>query len=343
MKNCCIILAIECYKGGLNLNYNLENEELLLLSKNMNDYYPKIASFHKNELMSYFDQLNTDYVIDRKERINAIRSKDDVLKYIQEIKASFKACLGEMPVKRDINAKVVKTLDKGDYYIDKVLIESLPGYFLSANFYYPKHTSRKCPAVLHLCGHSQNGKAYYMYAAFCMEAALNGFCVLTFDPLGQGERRMYSEKDAPIFAADSPDYVHFLLGQQISLTGDNVTKYMMWDNVRALDYLCTRPEVDTERLAVAGNSGGGHMSAFMGAYDDRLKVVSPSCYITELRALAYHIGVQETEQSMPGFMKAGLDQADLVIASAPHIPTAVNHPACQALQQLCFLYHPCMH
>jgi len=295
-----------------------EKEQLAHSMENVNDYYPKIVKFHRQELMSYFDALNTDYVIRRKERLNAVRTREDALEYIKEVKASFKACLGEMPAKNEgVNAKVVDTLDKGDFYIDKVLIESLPGYFLTANYYYPKNISKKCPAILHLLGHSQNGKAFHVYVAFCVEAVLNGFCVLTFDPLGQGERKMYSEKDAPIFAARNPDHVHFLLGQQISLTGDNVTKYMMWDNVRALDYLCSRPEVDTDRIAVAGNSGGGHMSAFMGVYDDRPKVIGPSSYITEMRSLAYHVGVQETEQSMPGFMKAGLNQADLVIAAAP--------------------------
>jgi hypothetical protein len=292
-------------------------EATALKNKGIIDYYPNIANFHKNEFISFFDQVNTDYLVERKSRLREVDSAEKASDYMKSVKKAFLECLGEMPQSTPVKSEVVGTLDKGRYFIDKVLIESLPGYYLSANFYYPKNNIRKIPGILFLCGHSSNGKASNIYVSFCVEAVLNGFCILTFDPLGQGERKMYSARDSEKFNEFDPDAVHFLLGQQTELAGDNVTRYMMWDNIRALDYLCTRKEADTERLAVTGNSGGGHMSAFMGAYDDRLKVVAPCSYITELRTLAYNVGVQESEQSMPDFMKKGLDLADLVIMAAP--------------------------
>lgn len=294
-----------------------KSEAQLLKNKGRIDYYPDIARYHQNEFISFFDHLNTDYLVKRKTNLRKVADRDDALNYISTVKKSFNECLGEMPEKTPVNATVVGTLDKGDYLIDKVLIESLPGYFLSANYYYPKNLKNKAPGILFLCGHSVNGKAADMYVAFCVEAVLNGFCLLTFDPLGQGERKIYDASDSEMFAQFNPDDVHFLVGQQTQLIGDNVTRYMMWDNVRALDYLCSRDEIDTERLAVTGNSGGGHMSAFMGAYDDRLKVIAPCCYITELRSMAYNVGVQESEQSMPDFMLKGLNIADLIIMAAP--------------------------
>ena len=308
--------------GGRTMGNCSSYEKDILKSKMANSfnivgYYPNIVRYHNNELMSYFDNLNLDYTVKRKEHIKQVTNKVQLEEYIKEIKAAYMDCYGDMPKKTDIKSEVVRTIDKGDYLIDIVLIESLPGYFLSANYYYPKNLNKKAPGILFLCGHSEEGKASNIYISFCVEAALNGFCVLTFDPLGQGERFMYGEKDGPPFDKKNPDHVHYTLGQRISLTGDSITKYMMWDNIRALDYLCARDEVDTTRLAVTGNSGGGQMSAFMGAYDERLSVVAPSCYITDLRSMIYYIGAQESEQSMPGFMKQGLDLADLITMAAP--------------------------
>lgn len=291
-------------------------EDTLSTNKHVNDYYPDIVRFHKNELLSYLDCLNTDYVVKRKKKLNAVQSKDEAIAYIDEVKAAFAGCLGEIPGGPQVHANVVKTLDKGRYWIDNVLIESLPGYFLSANFYYPKGDKRPRPAILFLCGHSENGKAYGMYVSFCVEAVLNGFCVLTFDPVGQGERRMYDKRDSEHFNG-SPDTVHYLLGQQAWLVGSSITTYMMGDNIKALDYLCSREEADCGAITVAGNSGGGHMAAFMGACDPRISAVVSSCYITELSSMIHHIGAQECEQSLPGFMERGLDLADLVIAAAP--------------------------
>jgi dienelactone hydrolase len=291
-------------------------EEELAARKHVNDYYPDIARFHENELLRFFDRLNDDYLVKRKRRFNAIQTREEALGYAEDVRASFAACLGEPPGGGPGRAEVVRTLDKGGYSIDNVLIEAMPGYFLNASFYYPKAAQGPSPAILFLCGHAPEGKAYGLYASFCAEAVANGFCVLTFDPVGHGERRMYDRRDSEYFTG-SPDEVHYLLGQQAWLAGTSITSFMMLDNVRALDYLCSRGEADAGAVSVAGNSGGGHMAAFMGAYDPRVAAVVSSCYITELGSLIHHVGAQECEQSLPGFMERGLDLADLVIAAAP--------------------------
>lgn len=293
-----------------------DRENAAAANKKVNDYYPDIVRFHENELLSYFDSLNGDYLIRRKRKLNAVQTREQALAYIGGARSSFGECLGELPVGGEVRADVVKSLDKGQYRIDNVLIESLPGYYLSANFYYPKAAGHASPAILFLCGHSANGKAYDTYVSFCVEAVLNGFCVLTFDPVGQGERRMYDERDSECFTG-SPDAVHYLLGQQAWLAGTSITAYMMRDNIAALDYLCGRSEADRGAISVAGNSGGGQMAAFMGACDARIAAVVSSCYITELSTMIHHIGAQECEQSLWGFMERGLGLADLVIAAAP--------------------------
>ena len=173
-------------REGAQMKYDYEREAGMAGRKHVNSYYPDIERFHKNELLSFFDSLNTEYLVKRKKRFNLIDTRSEALAYIEEVRKSFSDCLVELPGGGTINAKVVKTADMGGYFIDNVLIESLPGYFLSANFYYPKNAASPCPAVLFLCGHSAEGKAAFTYVSFCVEAVLNGFCVLTFDPVGQG-------------------------------------------------------------------------------------------------------------------------------------------------------------
>jgi pimeloyl-ACP methyl ester carboxylesterase len=51
----------------------------------------------------------------------------------------------------------------------------------------------------------------------------------------------------------------------------------IWNHLRCADYLCSRPEVDPERLGVIGHSLGGHNALFAAAFDERLKVVVSSC------------------------------------------------------------------
>ena len=91
----------------------------------------------------------------------------------------------------------------------------------------------------------------------------------------------------------------------------------MWDGIRALDYLLSRPEADRNHVAVTGNSGGGTHSTYLAALDDRIHVAMPSCYITTWGHLLDTIGPQDAEQCIPPSLADGLDHADFVTAFAP--------------------------
>ena len=101
------------------------------------------------------------------------------------------------------------------------------------------------------------------------------------------------------------------------LIGRQLAAYCIWDGYRALDYLAGRPEVDPARLGCTGNSGGGTMTAYLMALDDRIGVAAPSCYITSLERLFATIGPQDAEQNITGQVAAGLDHADYVTLRAP--------------------------
>jgi cephalosporin-C deacetylase-like acetyl esterase len=110
---------------------------------------------------------------------------------------------------------------------------------------------------------------------------------------------------------------HTIVGIQCLLTGDNLARYTIWDGVRALDYLLTRPEVDATRIGLTGNSGGGTHTAYLSALEDRIHVAAPSCYITSWTALLDTIGPQDAEQNLVPWIGAGLDHGDFIYAFAP--------------------------
>lgn len=305
------------------------------------DDYPDIERYHRDPFRRYLDRLNADYLVERKMALRQVNGIAAARAYREQVREAFRASVGSLPEDAGGGAHVTGTVDRGSYLIDKVRIETTPGLFATGNYYYPKQSGGPLPGLLLLCGHSNEGKAYPAYVSFCVEAVMNGFCVLTFDPIGQGERRLPragqgaagSDSDIDPGAgtgsgSDSgsgsgsgewldPVDAHCFLDQKLSLLGEHLGAYMMRDSIAALTYLIGRPEVDGARVGVTGNSGGGTLSAYMGAYDDRVKAVAPCCYITELRSLLYRIMAQDAEQCLPGFMQRGLDHGDLVTAAAP--------------------------
>jgi hypothetical protein len=108
-----------------------------------------------------------------------------------------------------------------------------------------------------------------------------------------------------------------MIGIGAMLVGRQTATYRVWDGMRALDYLENDDRIDPRRLGCTGNSGGGTMTAYLMALDDRISVAAPSCYITSLERLFATIGPQDAEQNITGQVAAGLDHADYVTMRAP--------------------------
>ncbi|WP_164545746.1 alpha/beta hydrolase family protein [Paenibacillus albus] len=319
-------------------NYSLQEEQANRRRElSYIEDYPDMERFHSHPFRRYLDKRNTEYLVRRKTALRQVNDKAAAMDYQAKVLEAFRESVGQLPA-GCTNAYVTGTLDFGSYLIDKVCIETMPGIYATGSFYYPKKRGdggddKQLPALLLLCGHSNEGKAHVTYVSFCVEAVTSGFCVLTFDPVGQGERRVRgveegegNESSESNSAWLDPVAAHCFLDQKLSLLGEHLGAYMMQDNIAALTYMLARPEVDSARVGVTGNSGGGTMSAYMGAYDDRVKAVAPCCYITELRSMLYRLMAQDAEQCLPGFMERGLDHSDLVTAAAPkpyHIGAAM--------------------
>ncbi|MEN6315013.1 MAG: acetylxylan esterase [Clostridiaceae bacterium] len=228
-----------------------------------------------------------------------------------------------------LSPKVVKTGEIGcrGYNIEKLVMESLDGYFVPMNLYAPRGGSyargvpggggAKRPAILVNMGHYIEGKALPENQMMCANLALLGFMALTFDPICQGERDMFPERTHEHGKKDM--WVveqHMKVGNQCYLLGDNSISYFINDAVKAVDYLVSRQDVDADRIGVTGQSGGGTMSYLLAALDGRIKAAAPiHCLSTMDRICENSIG--DSEQSMIDMLYDGFDTADFLWMIAP--------------------------
>src|SRR5262249_14625383 len=160
------------------------------------------------------------------------------------------------------------------YRIEKVLYESQPGHVVTADLYLPDGTP-PYPAVLLPAGHSADGKAENQRPATLL--ALNGIAALCYDPIGEGERYQFLDADREPRSRSTTE--HTLLDAGCIPLGRNTATYRIWDGMRSLDYLASRTDIDAKRLGVTGCSGGGTLSSYLMALDDRVACAAPSCHV----------------------------------------------------------------
>ena len=268
----------------------------------------------RDPLLGWLDGAAQQMLAQREAAVVGIRGVADAELRKKRVRETILDLIGGLPdYGGPLNPRITGRLDAGRTTIEKVIFESLPGFFVTANLYRPKEPGR-FPAVLVQNGHTQEGKPEAQRLA--ANLALKGFVVLTFDPLGQGEREQtyVRELDAP--AAGWSVNEHLQAGAQCLLAGRSVARYFIWDAIRALDYLLRRPEVDAARVGATGCSGGGALTTWLGALDPRLKAVVPASFINSYRVL-FAGPNPDSEMSFPRLLAAGLDAADFVELAAP--------------------------
>lgn len=223
-------------------------------------------------LSSYVGRKLSALSAERDAELAALKSPDAWRARQQKTRSRLTEFLGDFGPKCPLNARIVGALDRPDYTIEKLIFESQPGYHCTANVYLPKRRSFPVPGVLFTCGHAADGKAARLYHECCLGLVLKGYVVLALDPTGQGERSEYFDPATGKPVVPLCVSHHHYLGRPCWLVGRTLAGYRTWDCVRALDYLVTRPEVELERIAVVGNSGGGIMALLIAAVDERIKV-----------------------------------------------------------------------
>lgn len=237
--------------------------------------------------------------------------------YRSDLRARMLKMLGPLPRRTPLRPQVVGVVERPGYRIEKVIFESLPRFYVTANLYIPTEGEAPFPGVLSPCGHHPDGKASDTYQHVYVSLARKGFVVLAYDPLGQGERSQYwdPETGRSLLGLCVPE--HLNCGNQLYLLGENLAKYRIWDGVRALDYLLSRPEVDPERIGVTGNSGGGTLTTYLAAFDDRFAAAAPGCYITTLRERFLSRKSADPEQNLLPQVAEGIDHFEYLAIHAP--------------------------
>ncbi|HOL67678.1 MAG TPA: prolyl oligopeptidase family serine peptidase, partial [bacterium] len=272
-----------------------------------------------------YGHMVLDYYVDRLreirqqrlEKLSAIKSLEEACAYREQVRQVIKQTFSPFPEKTPLNPQITGVVKTGSYLIEKVIFESRPGCLVTANLYLPRNIKEPVPGVIGCCGHSEQGKAEPRYQQFCQRLVQAGFAVLIYDPWHQGERNQYLSLPADEPTRTGLCFGHNMMAKQLELLGEFFGSWRAWDGIRALDYLVSRPEVDSSRLGLTGNSGGGTMTTWLWPLEERFTMAAPSCFVTTFLANLENELPQDGEQYPPGVIGAGLEMGDFFIARAP--------------------------
>jgi len=185
--------------------------------------------------------------------------------------------LEPLPEKTDLKPVITGTAEHDEFTVEKIHFQSMPGLYVTANLYIPKGLEKPAPTILYVCGHSvgtKNGIRYGNKAPYQHHPAWfarHGYVCLIFDTLQRGE----------IEGIHHGTYRYKMWWW--NSRGYTPAGVEAWNCIRALDYLESRKEVDTNRIGVTGRSGGGAYSWWISALDERIKVAVPVAGITDLQ------------------------------------------------------------
>ncbi len=284
-----------------------------LLAQESLNVNPKLAG----ALDDWYGAIAAGHWKARAEKVARIRTAEQVRQRQTYVHDTILASLGGWPAKTPLHARITGSFERNGYRVEKLVFESMPGFRVTANVYVPTGKPGPFPAVLGVAGHSDVGKAAALYQMGWIGMARRGMLVLAYDPPGQGERSEFWDAATGKSRVGIGTREHTMAGIQCLLTGTNIARYEVWDGIRAVDYLVTRPDVDPKRIAVAGNSGGGTQSAYLAVLEPRLAAAAPSCYITSWEKQWFAGGPQDAEQVFDSFLARELDFPDFLIAMAP--------------------------
>jgi cephalosporin-C deacetylase-like acetyl esterase len=255
----------------------------------------------------------------RKADLAKVTSQAAAAERISTIRSAVWALIGGKPAETPLRPRTTGVIDRASYKIEKIIFESQPEFFVTANLYLPKSGNKPYPGILAPLGHTPEGKSYPSYQTVFQNLARKGFAVLAWDPPGQGERVQYI-KPGTNQSLYGPTGEHDRFGWPALLIGSTTTQFEVWDGIRALDYLLSRPEIDGERIGCCGHSGGGTQTMYLCALEPRIKAaVVVEGHTENLAGADYQPpgAYADAEQNLIGGLKVGLDRGDLLAAFAP--------------------------
>jgi len=272
-----------------------------------------------NSLYMHLSTQAYELLRQREEKVREIQGLEQWQLRQKMIKENLNRLVGPFPEKSALNPKILRTIKKEGYSVEHIIFESQPGFYVTSSLFIPAGLKKgtRWPAVIYCSGHSEDGYRSLVYQHVILNLVKKNFIVFAFDPVGQGERLEYFDPETGKSVAGGPTKEHSYPGAQAFITGSSQARYMIWDGIRAVDYLLTRKEVDPVRIGITGRSGGGTQSAQIAALDERIHAAAPENYITNYTRLIESIGPQDAEQNITNMIGSGLDHPDLLIVRAP--------------------------
>jgi dienelactone hydrolase len=183
----------------------------------------------------------------------------------------FAAGLLPMPEKHPLNAQVFGRIERKGYSVEKVLLETMPGFYLGGNLYRPLGRTGRFPAVLSPHGHWAYGRLENSNVASvpgrCINLARQGYVVFSYDMVGYD---------------DTIQMPHVATGKREQLWGFGLLGMQLWDSIRVIDFLESLPEVDSSRIGATGASGGATQILMLQAIDDRIRFSAPVNMISSI-------------------------------------------------------------
>ena len=175
------------------------------------------------------------------------------------------AGLMPLPDRTPLNPEVFGRTEGSGYSIEKVLLETRPGFFLGGNLYRPTGKEGPFPAVVSPHGHWAYGRIENGHLGSVPARAINlakqGYVVLTYDMIGYN---------------DTMQIPHAAIGgKREQMWGVGLLGAQLWNSIRAVDFLESLSDVDPERIGATGASGGGTQTFLLSAVDDRVAFSAP--------------------------------------------------------------------
>ena len=255
-----------------------------------------------------------------------LRSAGDVEARNAFVQEKLLLMLGSFPERDPLRAATIKVAQKSGYKVENVMFCSRSDFWVTGNLYVPTSSVGPFPGIISPCGHYPLARMTPQYQSAYISLVKSGFVVLAYDPIGQGERRQYWNPATNVTEVGGPIFEHSMPGQELVLLGQTLTGYFVWDGMRAIDYLLSRPEVDSQKIGCAGHSGGGTMTKFISAADPRVRCAAILEGGTANEWPTKSIGAGDIEQNLFPAAIFGIDNVDLQAAVAPRpLLVAIEH------------------
>ncbi|GAA5522623.1 hypothetical protein Asal01_02585 [Fodinibius salicampi] len=316
---CCLSLVFLFTSNSARAQDDLK----VIQGESSNSNWIHFSDAH-NALYHHLAGQAYDLLDKRSATISELNTLSDWQKRQEEVRQTLTRIVGPFPEKTPLNAEVMRTIEKDNYKVEHIIYESQPGFHVTSSLFIPRDLQEQAPAILYLSGHTQDAYRSSTYQDTILNLVKKGFVVFAIDPVGQGERVEYYDPESGSSIVGSATREHSYTGAQAFINGSSLARYMIWDGIRAVDYLHSRDEVDSDRIGITGRSGGGTQAAYIAAFDQRIHAAAPGAFITNFRRLLQSIGPQDAEQNFYHGIAAGIDHADLLEVRAPKPALMIN-------------------